>query len=447
MRELYNSLFNGNNKKLFLILTLFAVLILITGCGVTGGNNQKYYTGYNSVEMQFVDSAPPTTFYYDSTAGTTTTANLDVNTIPIAVQLYNRGSSNAYGALFIHGFDPNTIAVQGYTLGYPGYSDALVRGGNLGSLFSGYFNANGGLAAANIIIPTAYGGGQLSFSNIAGQKSLSFSSLSTDRASLFSALHFQIQQSKYTGYTGISLDVLKEPIGYVLNPITQGLFADFNWGPWLQKFDLEGRNRDNPIGGSDTIEFPATMLNMPASMEQYMQTIEVTSCFDYATHSSTMVCLAPEPNSVNRNPTCRPTTVSAGGGQGAPVAITTIEQRPAKGRTTFVINVHLNKQNSDDLLYDLFSLYKCDPSSGLIPKTSDLNIVYIGYVYLSTFDITMSCIPDQVMRLDDAGNGQITCSIAFPPGSPTSEYQANLEVELWYGYSKTIRRDVRIIRQ
>ena len=190
---------------------------------------------------------------------------------------------------------------------------------------------------------------------------------------------------------------------------------------------------------------PATIINLPSSLEEFRQRVMITSCFDYATHASQMVCIDPEPYS-NVRKSCIPTTVSLGGGQGAPVAVTTIEQRPGKGRTTFVINIHHNKKSTYDELYDYFSLYKCDPASGAMVKTTDKNVVYVGYVYLSDIDITMSCIPDQTIRLDESGNGQITCSIVFPPGMASSAYQAPLEVELWYGYSKTIFKDIIVRR-
>ena len=134
-------------------------------------------------------------------------------------------------------------------------------------------------------------------------------------------------------------------------------------------------------------------------------------------------------------------------GMGAPVAITSVEQRPAKGRTTFIINVHHNRKNAGDMLYDYFSLYKCDPAAGGIVKTTDKNVVYVGYVYLSNLDITMLCLPDQIIRLDASGNGQITCSVDFPQGMALNgAYRAPLEIELWYGYSKTIVRNVLIKR-
>ncbi|HYD03266.1 MAG TPA: hypothetical protein VEC16_03110 [Alphaproteobacteria bacterium] len=429
--------------KGFFILGLILALVVISGCSGTSNAQRRYYTGYESVEMRFLQDTPPTIFYYDSQASPT---QFDQNTIPINVEVYNRGSSDTFGALFIHGFDPNIVAVQGYTPNYPGYTGPL-RSSSFGGWYgdSDNFALNiGGIPIGNAVL-------NLGVANINGRKSVSFSTFGfTNRGNFFSALGYAGGGSAYAGYTGINAGVVQARIGSVLNPITQALFNSFNWGAWLKKFQLEGRNPNNPAGGMEVIEFPATILTLPPSLEQFTQRVMVTSCFDYATHASTMVCIDPEPYS-NVKKACRPQTVGLSGGQGAPVAITSIEQRPGRGRTTFVINVQHSPRNSFDELYDYFSLYKCDPASGEVVKSTDKNVVYVGYVYLSDFDITMSCIPDQVIRLDDSGRGQITCSIEFPKGIDgkpitASAYQAPMEIELWYGYSKTIFRDVVIRR-
>jgi len=426
-------------NRLFLILLLAVIVVVSTGCSSFGTNNPKYYTGYNSVEMSFLQDSPPSIFYYDGQAP----YGSDINTLPIHVQITNQGSSDAYGALFIQGLDPGIFSIQGYTQGYPGYT-GLGRWSQ--TMFSGYFDPNGNLAVSGFNIPINGKSVSLSLANIGGQKSISFSSFGYgNRSGLFNNLGFTVENSKYTGYTGVSVGVINSRVGSILTPITRGMFSTYGWGNWLKEFELEGRNPNNPAGGMDMVEFPTTMIALPTSLEEFPLRIMVTSCFDYATHASTMVCLDPEPYS-NVKKACQPVTASPGGGQGAPVAVTTIEQRPGKGRTTFVINIHHNRQSVDDELYDYFSLYKCDPASGQTVKTTDTNVVYIGYVYLSNIDITMSCIPDQVMRLDASGNGQITCSITFPPGMASAAYKADLELELWYGYSKTIYKDIVVRR-
>ena len=421
--------------RIFLITTLIALVILISGCSQYGAQaNQKYYTGYNSVEMGFQSDSPPSVFYYDSQA-----ADATVNTIPINVQIQNLGSSDSYGALFIHGFDPNIVAIQGYTNGFPGYNGPVRGLTSFGGWFSG---SNGGLSIGGLDI----GGGRtlnLGYQTVNGNKMISFSSFGADRSSLFNAMGLTVTR-RNDGLVGVSAGVLQGHVGSALTSITRGMFNAFGWsGGWLKVFNMQGRNPDNPSGDMDVVEFPATILTLPPSLEQFTQRVMVTSCFDYATHASTMVCIDPEPYS-NVQKSCRPQTVSLGSGQGAPVSVTTIEQAASRGRTTFTINIHNNKKDAYDELYDYFSLYKCDPSSGQTVKVNDKNIVYVGYVYLSDYDITMNCIPNQVIRLDDSGNGQITCSVSLPPGASTSAYQAPMEIELWYGYSKTIYKDIII---
>jgi len=425
-------------NKLVMIIALMSVLFLITGCGSTTSNAQKkYYTGYDSVQMRFLSDSPPSTFYYDSEA-----QDIEVNTIPIFVELYNKGSSDTYGALFIHGFDPNIVAIQGYTPGYPGYSGPMQGSGGT---FNGWFGDNNNYAISALGIPIGNTVISLGLQAVNGQTGISFSSFGT-RASLFNSLGFSSNAGTMIGtYPTINTGVVQSNIGAVINPITRGMFNQFGWTGWIKAFGLEGRNPNNPSGGMNVIEFPATILTLPPSLEEFRQRVMVTSCFDYATHASTMVCIDPEPYS-NVKKACTPATVSAGSGQGAPVAVTNIEQRPGRGRTTFIINVKHTKKGTYDELYDYFSLYKCDPASGATVKTNDKNIVYVGYVYLSQYDITMTCIPNQIIRLDDSGNGQITCSVQFPEGMASSAYQAPLEVELWYGYSKTIYKDMIIRR-
>jgi hypothetical protein len=424
-------------NKLFLLFLGIITLIVASGCTSTYGNT-KYYTGYNSVEMKFLSDSPPAIFYYDSQAAEEG-RDPTVNTIPINVQIQNLGSSDSYGALFIHGFDPNIVAVDGYTRPYS------IGGYMRGPVFGGWYQGgqNYGFNLGGLDIGKGYNL-NFGFQKVGDRNIMSFSTFNggvNDRSALFSSLGFTIATSSH-GLTGISTQVAQGRVGSVLRPITMGMFNSFGWrGGWLKLFDLEGRNPNNPGGAMDVVEFPATILTLPPSLEEFRQRIMVTSCFDYATHASTMVCIDPEPYS-NVRKSCIPQTVSAGGGQGAPVAITTIEQKAGKGRTVFTINIHLNKKDSYDELYDYFSLYKCDPASGATVKVTDKNIVYVGYVYLSDYDITMNCIPDQIIRLDEGGNGQITCSVTFPQGTPTSAYQAPLEVELWYGYSKSIYRDI-----
>src|SRR3989338_5141294 len=120
------------------LIAILVLAILVAGCGVNTGPNyqRKYYQGYDSLDMKFLDGSPPITFYYDS-------EGID-NEIPIVVQVENKGASDAYGALFIHGFDPNFVEIAGGKL--PG------RDGGTLSYSNGHLNIGGiyiGLSGRN----------------------------------------------------------------------------------------------------------------------------------------------------------------------------------------------------------------------------------------------------------------------------------------------------------
>ncbi len=191
-------------------------------------------------------------------------------------------------------------------------------------------------------------------------------------------------------------------------------------------------------------EYPTLVYNLPASQEEFVQRFWATSCFSYATHATAMVCIDPTPQTQNTNE-CRVANVGLSGGQGAPVAITSVEEKASPTKVSFTINIHHNKQNTYDELYDYHSLYKCNPSNLEYAKSTDKNVVYVGYIKLSNSDITAGCTPSNRIRLDESGNGFITC-IATLDGAAKNSYTTQLEMELWYGYSKSIYKDVRIKR-
>ena len=164
-----------------------------------------------------------------------------------------------------------------------------------------------------------------------------------------------------------------------------------------------------------------------------------------------MVCIDPAPNS-NVKKACKPMTVSMSGGQGAPVSVVKIDQKSSNKKTVFTITIKHTKKNTMDEIYDLYSLDKCNPNFGIgnIVKTTDKNVVYVNSIILSKMDITQYCSPNSgnmgKIMLDDAGNGYITCIAPLDFANQPGAYTAPLEIELWYGYSKSIYKTVNIKR-
>jgi hypothetical protein len=399
-------------EKIIYLGLLLGILgsLVLSGCSVGPSYgytdvNKKYYQGYDSLQMEFLQDSPPYVFYYDS-------ENPTNNEIPIIVQVKNTGVSDAFGALYIHGYDRSIISVAGDT----GINSANIYLTGSGSdIVLQYLNVYLGLRGTGSTVTTA----GFTVNGI------------TYGANVFT----QGNQVR-----GLDIGVTSGRVGSRIAPIAIEQLAQYTG--YNAPIALEGDTPLSPGGGIEVYDFPALVYNLPPSLDQFQQPIMITACFDYVTHSTAMICIDPKPRS-NTKKACIAQTVSMGSGQGAPVAITRVEQQASSSKTVFTIYIHHNRQNSLDDLYDYTSWYKCNPESQEVVKPTDKNVVYIGYIALSGNPLT--CTPNYKIRLDNSGNGQIACTATFPPNAE-SAYEAPLEVELWYSYSKNIYKEITIKR-
>jgi hypothetical protein len=395
-----------------ILIVLILGIVIVSGCsGInTGTNNanKKYYQGYDSLDMKFMTDSPPSLFYYDHDSME--------NEIPILVQITNKGASDAYGALYVHGYDPGMIQVAGGLL-----PNANTVNWNPSAL---------SLSIAGVYIgfrPTGSGGSLAVGSNFIAPNGARYG---------FSAF---TQDGKVRG---LYVNINTNRIGGRLGQYAFGTFS--NYFGYNSIISLEGDTPETPNGGMEVYEFPAYIYNLPDSLDQFTQPIMITACFDYATRATAMMCVDPAPNS-NVKKACKVKAVSMSGGQGAPVSVTKVDQRASNNKVVFTIDIKHNRKNALDDVFDYQSLLKCDPQSGSVVKATDKNVVYIGYISLSGRDITSGCSPSNRVRLDDSGWGQINCAALIDSGSPGA-YEAPLEIELWYGYSKSIYKQIIIKR-
>lgn len=417
-------------KKIILITALVLLSIFMSGCmGQLGNANtgkKTYYTGYDSIEMKFATDSPPDTFYYDPECDI---YNDCENEIPVVVELKNKGASDSYGALYIHGYDPNIISVAGDMAYMPRGSFFRISGNTQ----SGYTIELGGQG-----IYLGYRGGGTSpnsrFSVNQNNRPVYFGlGAFTDQGGV-TGVNFQINQPGRIGFSlgHNSLDRLRTSCGN-------------NICGFRTIFALPGDTAETPGGGIEVFEFPSYIFGLPPSLESFKQPIAITACYDYVTRATAMMCIDPNPNN-NIRKVCRAGGVSLSSGQGAPLAITRIDQIAANKKSVFTIHVKHNKKDQTSVIYDWQQLYKCNPNSGSIVKATDLNVAYVGYIALSGRPDLIECTPqDGKIRLDESGNGQITCT-AFSDNNVESAYEAPLEIELWYGYSKTIQKNINIRR-
>ncbi|HIH31280.1 TPA: hypothetical protein HA235_01095 [Candidatus Woesearchaeota archaeon] len=395
-------------KKYFYLIGILAVLIVVAGCstgpGYGGNKNVKYYQGYDSLDIRLIDNSPPNIFYFDSTDAAD-------NELPIVVRIQNKGSSLACGALYIQGFDPNFVQISGGKLPDANTGSYDYKNGQLviGGVFVGLSGRNPDIRA-NV-------GWQAPDGNFYG-------------AGVF------MQDGKVVSMN-VRIDLLSRLIGVLACDEVFNMLNDY-WG-WNSVIALEGDTPETPGGGLEVYEFPAYFYALPQSLENFRQNLMVTACYSYSTRATANICVDPRPNSQSKK-ACIARDVSMSGGQGAPITVTRVEQRATTNKVVFIIYIHHNKKNALDDIYDLRNLWKCNPESGALVKETDKNVVFVRRIALSGQQLV--CSPDYWVRLDQAGNGQISCT-AITEGAE-SAHNAPLEIELDYGYQKNIYKEITV---
>jgi hypothetical protein len=100
---------------------------------------------------------------------------------------------------------------------------------------------------------------------------------------------------------------------------------------------LEGKSINNPEGGYDLLEFVGTA-DLGGINEKYIPNFLVTACYDYKTIANPNVCIDPRPfTTAKEKKVCTIHDVSLKD-QGAPVAITKVEEKALSNSLQFKIH-------------------------------------------------------------------------------------------------------------
>ena len=201
--------------------------------------------------------------------------------------------------------------------------------------------------------------------------------------------------------------------------------------------ELEGKNIYNPEGGFDIVSFRGNIINFDSrNIDNYNANFLVTSCYNYETLASQTVCIDPEPYSTKQKTrVCTiPPSYSLSGGQGAPVAVTKVEETVLSNKIQFKIYIKNlgNGEVIDKNRLNIDCPYSLD--------YTNLNKVYVSGKVSS---YSLSCRPNNPIMLIN-NMGSVICTIPKPAMSK-SAYTTPLQIKLEYGYSSSIQRSVEIL--
>ena len=235
------------------------------------------------------------------------------------------------------------------------------------------------------------------------------------------------------------------------------LGSSISQGINLDGYSLEGKSVYNRDGGYDPIEFQIDVGELPDGMPYYRPRLIITASYFYKTIGNPMICVDPEPRSTKvREKVCEIgeySAVGSGGGsgkggnvgsgvgsQGGPITITRIEEDVTGSDILFKIYI----QNSGDGMVILESDIDQDPNQGY--DWRDLNLVRIDDIRVGNTPMT-ECRPSRgrdVQLID--GKGYIFCRLDRTAAGGKA-YVTPLNIQLSYGYTTSIERDIEIFEE
>ena len=223
----------------------------------------------------------------------------------------------------------------------------------------------------------------------------------------------------------------------------------------LSAMALEGRSTLNPNGGQDILSFKGIVDANNLNVERYEPTLLATACYNYFTVAGPPVCIDPNPYStIKEKKVCeiKPITLSS---QGAPIAVTKIDEEAFATKTTFRITIK-NVGNGDVIKYQRTD--KCDPSTDVKLVREDIDKVYVQNIRIANRDLR--CGPFAESTLAGAfkgtagfirlinGEGAIICDLPKEDYKESNTaYTTPLNIVLAYAYRNTVERKMQIRKE
>lgn len=202
----------------------------------------------------------------------------------------------------------------------------------------------------------------------------------------------------------------------------------------------EGQKRTqyNREGGYMQYLFTGSVV-LPQNTARLSVPIRIDACYLYNTEASISICLDPQPWKTDYEKACRAGTFAGTGSQGAPLAVTSIEQESVKGGRSLRIKVTVSNSGGGTLLDPDYALVNCPTYfNPLDINKARLEEVSIGGQRVST----ANCKPT-LINFGNSGTGYFYCE-DIPIMQQDNSYMTTLNIKLRYGYKTGIQKTVEL---
>jgi len=199
----------------------------------------------------------------------------------------------------------------------------------------------------------------------------------------------------------------------------------------------EAKTRFNPEGGIVIVSSEAnidTTFFTASKIDTYDANIVAALCYPYKTFASVGVCVDPNPNRDSSLDACEP-GLTGSGSQGAPISVSSVDSVAQKGKARFVITITNSGGGS---VIKESELGRC---TDVELDRADLDKVTVTSASLSN-GIPVTCTPSGEVSLIN-GKATVVCKAEGLDDSIPA-FETILQLQLSYGYKKTIHRNVQI---
>ncbi len=219
-------------------------------------------------------------------------------------------------------------------------------------------------------------------------------------------------------------------------------------------FSLDGATPFNPNGELEMVTASGKTKNIEAQSESHTSLMLATACYRYKTRFGGNACIDTDIFSIRPiRKSCEVSDIQAAGGQGAPVAVTRVETQMLPDDTSDKVRpqflIHIENSGSGEVIHNERYGQFCTSFDAIEGDAlyEDFNIIFVK-AFLSEVELDCNPVEDTMLGKVKLKNKKAVarCILSKEEGIDRLKeaYISPLRVELDYGYTKTISREMII---